>query len=117
MEDKAELNRLLLGGAGLEITQMNLLRQQVSQLKGGGGMLRLAAPAPVTGYVLSDVIGDDLRAVASGPTVAPPIGSREDARAVAMEAGIWRDCPAPYGRVWRKARPPLHQSRPRPRTL
>lgn len=90
LEDKAELNRLLLG-AGLEITQMNLLRQQVSQLK-GGGMLRLAAPAPVTAYILSDVIGDDLRAVASGPTVAP-IGSREEARAVAMAAGIWAHLP------------------------
>ena len=90
LADKAELNRLLLG-AGLEITQMNLLRQQVSQLK-GGGMLRLTAPAPVTAYILSDVIGDDLRAVASGPTVAP-IGSREDARAVAMEAGIWARLP------------------------
>ena len=90
LEDKAELNRLLLG-AGLEITQMNLLRQQVSQVK-GGGMLRLAAPAFVTAYILSDVIGDDLRAVASGPTVAP-IGSRDDARAVAMEAGIWARLP------------------------
>lgn len=90
LADKAELNRLLLG-AGLEITQMNLLRQQVSQVK-GGGMLRLAAPAPVTAYILSDVIGDDLRAVASGPTVAP-IGSREEARTVAMEAGIWARLP------------------------
>lgn len=90
LDDKAKMNRLLLG-AGLEITQMNLLRQQVSQLK-GGGMLRLAAPAPVTAYILSDVIGDDLRTVASGPTVAP-IGPRDEARAVAMQAGLWARLP------------------------
>ncbi|WP_298905859.1 DUF4147 domain-containing protein [uncultured Aliiroseovarius sp.] len=90
LEDKAALNRLLLG-AGLDITQMNLVRQQVSQLK-GGGLLRLAAPAPVTAYILSDVIGDDLRAVASGPTVAP-IGTREDARTIAIQAGIWARLP------------------------
>jgi hydroxypyruvate reductase len=91
IEDKGKVSALLLG-AGIDITQMNLVRQQLSQLK-GGGMLRVASPAPVTAYILSDVIGDDLRAIASGPTVAP-IGTREDARAICEEAGIWADLPA-----------------------
>ncbi len=90
LAEKAAVNRLLLG-AGLDIVRMNLVRQQLSQLK-GGGLLRQAAPAPVTAYILSDVIGDDLRAIASGPTVGP-IGSRAEARAVLQEAGIWQDCP------------------------
>ena len=47
-----------------------MIRQQISQLK-GGGLLGFAGAAPVTALVLSDVIGDDLRAIASGPTVAP----------------------------------------------
>ncbi len=88
LADKVTLNRALLA-SGLDIVQMNMVRQQVSQLK-GGGMLRLAAPAPVTGYLLSDVIGDDLRAIASGPTVAP-IGTRSEARALLQKVGAWND--------------------------
>lgn len=91
LEEKAEVNRLLLG-AGLDIVRMNLVRQQLSRLK-GGGLLRHAAPAPVTAYILSDVIGDDLRAIASGPTVGP-IGTRAKAKAVLEEAGVWQTCPA-----------------------
>lgn len=85
LEDKQTLNRLLLD-SGLDIVAMNLIRQQVSTLK-GGGLLRLAAPAPVTAYILSDVVGDDLRAIASGPT-APPIGTPGDARRLLDEAGL-----------------------------
>ena len=91
LPEKAQVNRLLLG-SGTDIVRMNLVRQQLSRLK-GGGLLRHASPAPVTAYILSDVIGDDLRAVASGPTVSP-IGMREDARRVCEEAGIWDDLPA-----------------------
>ncbi|MCJ7870972.1 DUF4147 domain-containing protein [Phaeobacter sp. J2-8] len=90
LDDKAAVNKLLLG-AGLDIVRMNLVRQQLSQLK-GGGLLHCAAPAPVTAYLLSDVIGDDLRAIASGPTVGP-IGSKEEAVAVLKNAGVWDDCP------------------------
>ncbi|MFP7673599.1 glycerate kinase [Marivita sp. S0852] len=91
LSDKARLNDLLLS-AGLDIVQMNMIRQQVSLLK-GGGLLRLAAPAPVHAYLLSDVIGDDLRAIASGPTVSP-IGTAEDAISVLMSAGLWDALPA-----------------------
>ncbi|MDO6729827.1 DUF4147 domain-containing protein [Marinovum sp. 2_MG-2023] len=90
LDGKAAVNKLLLG-AGLDIVRMNLVRQQLSQLK-GGGLLHCAAPAPVTAYLLSDVIGDDLRAIASGPTVGP-IGSKEEAVALLKTAGVWDDCP------------------------
>lgn len=90
LEDKADVNRLLLAH-GFEITEINLVRQQLSQLK-GGGMLRLAAPAPVTAFILSDVIGDDLRVIASGPTVSP-IGSRQDARRLFKDRGLWNELP------------------------
>ncbi|SPF78348.1 glycerate kinase type-2 family protein [Pseudoprimorskyibacter insulae] len=85
LADKAAVNRLLLE-SGLDIVKMNLVRQQLSQLK-GGGMLRLAAPAPVTAYILSDVIGDDLRAIASGPTVSP-IGTASEALALLEQVGV-----------------------------
>ncbi|MBT8153319.1 DUF4147 domain-containing protein [Epibacterium ulvae] len=90
LDDKARVNQLLLG-AGLDINQMNLVRQQLSNLK-GGGLLRQAAPAPVFAYILSDVIGDDLRAIASGPTVAA-ISDRGAARDVLDNAGLWDDVP------------------------
>lgn len=92
LADKVAVNRLLLA-KGFEITEINLIRQQLSRLK-GGGMLRLSAPAPVTGYILSDVIGDDLRAIASGPTVAP-LGTRADALRLMQARRVWDDLPAP----------------------
>lgn len=91
LADKAETSRVLLG-AGLDIGQMNLVRQALSRLK-GGGLLRAAAPAPVTAYILSDVICDDLRVIASGLTVAP-VGSRDKARALVQGKGLWPQLPA-----------------------
>ena len=90
LADKAAVNKLLLA-SGLEINDMNLIRQQLSDLK-GGGLLRHAAPANVQAYILSDVIGDDLRAIASGPTVTP-IGDRAKARETMEHVGIWDQVP------------------------
>ena len=105
LEDKAEVNRLLLAG-GLDITRMNLVRQHLSRLK-GGGFLHHAAPAPVTAFILSDVIGDDLRAIASGPTAA----SRTPAPCCAsMVSGIV--CPKPRAGTLRP--PPTAPPCPRP---
>lgn len=85
LADKAAANRVFLA-RGLDIRETNLIRQQLSTLK-GGGMVRLADPAPVTAYILSDVIGDDLAVVASGPTVAP-IGTAEEARVLIAARGL-----------------------------
>ncbi len=90
LSDKAEVSRLLLG-AGLDIVQMNAVRQYLSRLK-GGGLLRQAAPAPVTALILSDVIGDDLRAIASGPTVAP-IMQRAEVIDMLRAQGLWDKLP------------------------
>ena len=89
LSDKAEVNRMLLG-AGLDIRAMNEVRQQLSRVK-GGGLLR-AAGGPVTALILSDVIGDDLAVIASGPTVAP-IGTRETARTLLFKSGLWQSVP------------------------
>lgn len=91
LEDKAEVSRLLLA-CGADIGEMNMVRQQLSALK-GGGMLQIAAPAKVRALILSDVINDDLRIVASGPTVGPA-GSRLEATAMLKSYGIWGDLPA-----------------------
>ncbi|SIO01339.1 glycerate kinase type-2 family protein [Vannielia litorea] len=91
LADKAAVNAALLA-SGADIRKMNLVRQQLSRLK-GGGFLRAAAPAEVRALILSDVLGDDLSTIASGPT-APPIGTRAEARALCAELGIWESLPA-----------------------
>ncbi len=110
LADKAEVNRLLLAH-GFEITEANLIRQQLSRLK-GGGFLRHAAPACVTAYILSDVIGDDLRVIASGPTVAS-IGTSGDAKTLLTERGIWDQLPAAVRAHLdaEKPQPPLPQAK------
>ena len=90
LTDKARVSELLLA-SGCDIERMNEVRQQLSQLK-GGGFLRLAAPCPVEAFILSDVVGDDLRAIASGPTVAP-IGTRESAKLILEELNVFKDMP------------------------
>ena len=89
LADKQAVNRLLLA-SGADISQVNLIRQGLSRLK-GGGWLRLSQ-APVTALILSDVPGDDLRVIASGPTVAP-VGSRAQAADLARDLGIWDRMP------------------------
>ncbi|MBK4216585.1 DUF4147 domain-containing protein [Paracoccus caeni] len=89
LTQKQQVNRLLLG-SGADIAQTNLIRQALSRLK-GGGWLRLSH-APVTALILSDVPDDDLRVIASGPTVAP-IGTIAEAADMARALGIWDDLP------------------------
>jgi hydroxypyruvate reductase len=70
VDEKRAVNRALLK-SGAPISEMNCVRKHLSAIKGG----RLAAaayPARVISLVISDVPGDDLAAVASGPTVADP---------------------------------------------
>jgi len=68
--DKTALGRFLLR-AGAAIDTMNVVRKHVSAVK-GGGFLRHAAPRRVLTLALSDVPGDDLATIGSGPTVADP---------------------------------------------
>lgn len=103
LADKARVNDLLLG-SGLDIVAMNLIRQQLSDLK-GGGFLRHATPSKVTALILSDVIGDDLSAIASGPTVGP-IGTAEQATALLQAHGLWEDLPEVVCDHLRQAAPP-----------
>jgi hydroxypyruvate reductase len=56
----------LLLRCGATIVELNAVRKHLSQVK-GGGLARLAAPAPVASLVLSDVVGDPLDVIASGP--------------------------------------------------
>ena len=70
LEAKQVTTELLLA-SGATIHEINTIRKHLSRIK-GGGLARAAAPARVVSLILSDVVGDDLDVIASGPTVADP---------------------------------------------
>jgi len=70
LADKQAVTRLLLS-AGADINQLNAVRKHCSAFK-GGQLARAAAPARVLALLLSDVIGDPLDVIASGPTAPDP---------------------------------------------
>jgi hydroxypyruvate reductase len=69
LEDKQAATRRLLG-AGADIHELNAVRKHLSAVK--GGQLASAAEGPVLTLAISDVVGDDLSVIGSGPTVADP---------------------------------------------
>ena len=68
LADKQETTRILLA-CGATIHEINTIRKHLSVIK-GGRLAATAAPATVVSLILSDVVGDDLDVIASGPTVA-----------------------------------------------
>ena len=78
LEDMQTLTSLLLS-CGARIEEINTLRRQLDRVKGGG--LARATKAKVISLILSDVIGNPLEAIASGPTYPNPTMS-EDALSI-----------------------------------
>jgi len=70
LAEKQGLTRQMLA-AGANIHEMNCVRKHLSGIK-GGQLARAAAPAQVLTLILSDVIGDDLSTIGSGPTAPDP---------------------------------------------
>jgi glycerate 2-kinase len=91
LSDFQETTRLLLR-AGADIYQMNAARTQISRVKGGGLRAKIPARRAVT-LVLSDVLGNDLGVIASGPTV-PSVSGPDKARQVIAELGLEAQLPA-----------------------
>jgi glycerate 2-kinase len=79
LAEKQETTRLLLA-CGATIHELNTLRKHISLFK-GGQMARMAAPAHVLSLILSDVVGDNLDVIGSGPT-APDASTFETALGV-----------------------------------
>jgi hydroxypyruvate reductase len=70
LEEKQALTKALLA-CGADIREMNTIRKHISRIK-GGQLARAAQPARVMALILSDIVGDPLDAIASGPTVPDP---------------------------------------------
>lgn len=85
LEDKQDVNRALLR-SGASIHEMNAVRKHLSAIK-GGRLAAAAAPARLHAFLISDVPGDDVDVIASGPTVPDPT-TLADARAVLAKYGI-----------------------------
>lgn len=90
LEEKQEVTRLLLA-SGANIHEINTVRKHLSRIK-GGQLARLAHPARLISLVLSDVVGDDLDTIASGPT-APDPGTFHGALEILERRGIWNATP------------------------
>jgi glycerate 2-kinase len=81
----------LLLSCGADISEINTIRKHVSKVK-GGRLARTASPSPMINLLLSDVIGDDLDVIASGPTV-PDESTFADAMEVLERYGLKKRFP------------------------
>ena len=91
LEEKQATTRLMLG-CGATIHEINAVRKHISRIK-GGQLARLASPARVEALLLSDVIGDNLDVIGSGPT-APDASTFATAGAILDRYAIRARVPA-----------------------
>ena len=108
LQDLRSLNRQLLA-SGADIAEINRVRRALSQIK-AGGLARLARPARAVALILSDVVGDRLSLVASGPTVlvgSDPAGARQ----ILRRRGLWRSASDPIRRALEGGRSAGHRAR------
>ncbi|WP_233992456.1 glycerate kinase type-2 family protein [Salinibacter altiplanensis] len=83
----------LLLRSGASVHQVNAVRKHLTQM-GGGQLARAAAPAEVGSLIVSDVVGNDMSVIASGPTVPSPT-TYEDAVHVLYVHDLWTEVPTP----------------------
>jgi len=88
LDDIAQTNSCLLG-SGMSIDKMNVIRKRLDEAKGGRLAAHAAYPSRVVSLILSDVVGDPLDLIASGPTV-PDSSSWQDASDLLGDFGLGR---------------------------
>jgi glycerate 2-kinase len=96
LSDEAKVTSLLLK-SGASIEEINTVRKHLSQIKGGRLAERLY-PATVLTLIISDVVGDWIDAIASGPTSPDPT-TYEDAERVLKKRDLWSRIPTRVRRV------------------
>lgn len=92
LEDLQRTTALLLA-SGADIHELNAVRKHLSAFS-GGQLARAAAPARVLTVLVSDVVGDNLEVIASGPT-APDPSTFGGCREILVRHGLWERLPAP----------------------
>ena len=111
LQDKLEVNRQLIA-CGADIYAINTVRKHLSRIK-GGGLARWVFPAPLVSFVLSDVIGDDLSTIGSGPTVPDPT-TFADAWRVLEHFTLLDQIPSPTRQYLRKGLDGMCAETPKP---
>ena len=91
LADKRRVTDALLR-AGANIVELNTVRKHLSKIK-GGRLAEVACPAAVVNLVVSDVLGNDLETIASGPTHWDST-TFADARRIMKQYGLWTKAPA-----------------------
>jgi len=90
IEDKQKLTKLLLL-SGANINEINTVRKHLSMFK-GGQLSKAASPATIVSLILSDVVGDPIDSIASGPTAPDPTTYR-DAIEILRKYDLWDKAP------------------------
>jgi len=90
LEDKKAVTELLLR-SGCTVSELNEVRKKISAVK-GGKLAEAAMPAKTLALILSDVIGDPVDAIASGPT-AEDTSTFSEAKGVLEKYGLWARIP------------------------
>jgi glycerate-2-kinase len=96
LEDKQKVTDLLLK-CGATINEINTVRKHISAFK-GGQLAKTAYPATILGLLLSDVLGDPLDVIASGPTV-PDSSTFEEAVKILKSYDLWEKIPGSIKKV------------------
>jgi len=96
LRDKRRITGALLK-SGATINEINTLRKHISGFK-GGWLAKRAYPATVVNLILSDVVGDPLDVIASGPTV-PDSTTFQDAIEILKRYGLWTKAPTSMKKV------------------
>ena len=110
LEDKQVVTGVLLK-SGADITEINAIRKHLSAFK-GGWLAKKAYPATVVGLILSDVVGDKLDSIASGPTV-PDTSTFGDAVKI-LEVRLWGSSPFSVRKVLSDGAAGLLEETPKP---
>lgn len=114
LEDKQTLTNALLK-SGAEITEINSVRKHLSAFK-GGWLAKKTYPATLLNLVLSDVMGDPLDSIASGPTV-PDKSTFSDAKKILEKYDLWLKVPGSIRNILSEGERGLVQETPKPNDL
>lgn len=99
LEDKVEVTRLVMN-ASATIAELNTIRKHLSSLK-GGWLAKQSGAGKILGLVISDVVGDRLDSIASGP-ISPDPTTFSDAITILRKYSLWESTPSTAARVLRE---------------
>ncbi len=111
LADMQSLTGMLLA-CGATIHEINVLRKHLDAIK-GGGLARMAAPAHIETLILSDVVGNPLDIIASGPTVPDP-STYQDVGRVLDRYQLWDRLPVAMRKFLRQGMTGRRAETPKP---